>query len=82
MSASTTRTGSCSGRASDQCEAARAGWPRPGRVTIAAPPFSTREPANDGAPFPTRWGWAFVTLGVAGIVAAWSAWGLARDRQA
>ena len=37
---------------------------------------------NDGAPFPTRWGWAFVTLGVAGIVAAWSAWGLARDRQA
>ena len=37
---------------------------------------------NGRGQFPTRWGWAFVTLGVAGIAAALSAWGLARDRRA
>lgn len=29
---------------------------------------------------PTLWGWAFVTLGLGGVGAAWSAFGLARDR--
>jgi MFS family permease len=29
---------------------------------------------------PTTWGWAFVTLGMGGAGAAWSAFGLARDR--
>ena len=32
-----------------------------------------------GAP-PTQWGWAFVTLGLGGVGAAWAALGLARDR--
>lgn len=30
---------------------------------------------------PTMWGWAFVTLGLGGVGAAWSALGLARDRR-
>jgi MFS family permease len=29
---------------------------------------------------PTTWGWAFVTLGLGGVGAAWCAFGLARDR--
>jgi hypothetical protein len=32
-----------------------------------------------GAP-PMMWGWAFVTLALGGVGAAWSAFGLARDR--
>jgi MFS family permease len=30
---------------------------------------------------PTVWGWSFVTLGLGGLVATASAWGLARDRR-
>ena len=34
-----------------------------------------------GAPPPTSWGWAFVTLGLGGAAATWCAWGLARDHR-
>jgi MFS family permease len=36
---------------------------------------------NGPGPFPTRWGWSFVALGLGGVVATASAWGLARDRR-
>src|SRR6266571_3364011 len=35
---------------------------------------------NAPGPFPTTWGWAFVALGLGGLVAAYCAWGLAPDR--
>jgi MFS family permease len=35
---------------------------------------------NSPGPFPTAWGWAFVTLGLGGLAAAYCAWGLAPDR--
>ena len=35
---------------------------------------------NAPGPLPTTWGWAFVTLGLGGLGAAFCAWGLARDR--
>ena len=35
---------------------------------------------NVPGPSPTTWGWAFVTLGVGGVAAAYCAWGLAPDR--
>ena len=35
---------------------------------------------NARGPTPAVWGWAFVTLGVGGVGAAWCAFGLARDR--
>ncbi|MGH7277004.1 MAG: MFS transporter [Candidatus Rokuibacteriota bacterium] len=35
---------------------------------------------NAPGPFPTAWGWAFVTLGLGGLGAAWCAHGLAPDR--
>jgi MFS family permease len=34
---------------------------------------------NAPGPFPTAWGWAFVTLGLGGLAAAWCARGLAPD---
>jgi MFS family permease len=36
---------------------------------------------NVPGPFPTVWGWAFVSLGVGGLAAAYCAHGLARDRR-
>jgi MFS family permease len=36
---------------------------------------------NGPGAFPTRWGWAFVTLGIGGVIAAVCAWSLARDRE-
>ena len=33
---------------------------------------------NPAGVTPATWGWAFVTLGLGGAVAAWCAWGLAR----
>jgi MFS family permease len=36
---------------------------------------------NGPGPFPTTWGWAFLTLGAGGIGAAYCAFGLARDRR-
>lgn len=35
---------------------------------------------NVPGPSPTTWGWAFVALGGGGLLAAYSAWGLASDR--
>lgn len=35
---------------------------------------------NAPGPFPTAWGWAFVTLGLGGLGAAYCAWGLRADR--
>ncbi|MBI3826263.1 MAG: hypothetical protein HY294_09725 [Candidatus Rokubacteria bacterium] len=35
---------------------------------------------NEAGTTPTHWGWAFVTLGLGGVLATWCAWGLARDR--
>lgn len=35
---------------------------------------------NPPGPQPSAWGWAFVTLGAAGLAAAWCAWSLAHDR--
>lgn len=35
---------------------------------------------NAPGPFPTAWGWAFVTLGLGGLAAAYCAWGLRPDR--
>lgn len=35
---------------------------------------------NPPGAFPTAWGWAFVTLGLGGLAAAWCARGLAPDR--
>lgn len=35
---------------------------------------------NPAGVTPTLWGWAFVTLGLGGVGAAWAAFGLARDR--
>src|SRR5439155_818612 len=34
---------------------------------------------NAPGPFPTTWGWAFVSLGLGGLAAASCAWGLAPD---
>ena len=35
---------------------------------------------NAPGPFPIAWGWAFVTLGLGGLAAAYCAWGLRPDR--